>query len=87
MLKKPQINQVLHRLKQKYNHTTTALRFNTSFQLLISTMLSAQSTDKRVNIVTKELFDNHPDAHSFLSLSQSDLEEKIKREKNKKTYI
>lgn len=78
MLQKRQIKQVLYLLKQKYNHTTTALRFETPFQLLISTMLAAQSTDKRVNIVTQELFREHPDAHSFLSLNQSDLEVKIK---------
>ena len=78
MLQKQQIKQVLHLLKQKYNHTTTALRFESPFQLLISTMLAAQSTDKRVNIVTQDLFHVHPDAHSFLRLSQSDLEEKIK---------
>jgi endonuclease-3 len=78
MLKKFSIAKVLELLKKEYNNTTTALDFGTSFQLLISTMLSAQSTDKRVNIVTKDLFRDYPNAGSFLSLSLEEMEEKIK---------
>ncbi len=77
-LSKPETNKILSLLKSNYNHTTTALKFGTSFQLLISTMLAAQSTDVRVNIVTKDLFTEYPDAQSFLTLSVLELEEKIK---------
>lgn len=72
------IKKVLVLLKSHYKDKTTALNFTSPFQLLISTMLSAQSTDVRVNIVTKELFSDFPDAHSFLSLSIEELEQKIK---------
>jgi endonuclease-3 len=78
MLNKSSRDQVLILLKSEYADTTTALNFNSPFQLLISTMLAAQSTDKRVNIVTRELFQDYPDAHSFLVLSLPELENKIK---------
>jgi len=78
MLPKSIINKVLQLLKSEYSETTTALNFGTPFQLLISTMMAAQSTDKRVNIVTKDLFHHYPDAKSFLNLSRTELEEQIK---------
>jgi len=78
MLERKSIRKVLAALESEYAETTTALNFGTPFQLLISTILAAQSTDKRVNIVTVGLFRTHPDAHSFLSLSLPELEEKIK---------
>ena len=78
MLDKKKIKEVLNILKTHYNNTTTALNYQTPFQLLISTMLAAQSTDKRVNIVTRDLFREYPDAHNILKLDQPSLEEKIK---------
>jgi endonuclease-3 len=78
MLSKPSIKTVLKLLKIEYSDTTTALNYGTPFQLLISTMMAAQSTDKRVNIVTKDLFHHYPDAKSLLSLSVSELEDLIK---------
>jgi endonuclease-3 len=78
MLDKSTIDIVLKKLRSEYAHTTTALNYGTPFQLLLSTMLAAQSTDKRVNIVTKELFAQYPDAQSFLYLTLAELEEKIK---------
>ena len=78
MLDKTIIKSVLNLLKTEYGNTTTALSFGSRFQLLISTILSAQSTDKRVNIVTKDLFRDYQDAKSFLFLSLAELEEKIK---------
>jgi len=73
MLRKSSIRRVLQLLESEYSDTTTALDFGTPFQLLISTMLAAQSTDKQVNIVTKDLFGYYPDAKSFLYFSLSDL--------------
>jgi endonuclease-3 len=78
MLDKPSITKVLKLLRAEYSDMTTALDYETPFQLLISTMMAAQSTDKRVNIVTKDLFKDFPDAKDFLELSISELEEKIK---------
>ena len=78
MLDKTSIKKVLRLLASEYSETTTALNFGTPFQLLVSTMLAAQSTDKRVNIVTRKLFQDYPDPGSFLSLSISGLEERIR---------
>lgn len=55
-----------------------ALNFSNPFELLIATVLSAQTTDKRVNTVTPELFDYFPDAHALASASQIQVESIIK---------
>ena len=78
MLEHSEINKVLQLLKANYNHTKTGLKYNNPFQLLISTMLSAQTTDRQVNKVTKNLFMTHPDVYSFQNLSLTELELKIK---------
>lgn len=70
---------ILGILERHYGETTTALEYGTLFQLLVSTILSAQSTDVQVNKITKDLFKKYPDAKSFLKLSQKQLENKIKR--------
>ena len=54
------------------------LRFATPYQLLVAVILSAQCTDKRVNLVTEKLFAKCPDPHSILSLGQEGLEREIK---------
>jgi endonuclease-3 len=66
-------------LEQHYGKTTTALKFGTRFQLLVSTILSAQSTDVQVNKITKSLFKKYADPKSFLKLSSTQLENKIKK--------
>jgi endonuclease-3 len=78
MLAHTSIRNVLALLKKQYADTKTALHYGTPFQLLISTMLAAQSTDKQVNIITKELFKYYPDPKSFLQLSLAELEDKIR---------
>jgi endonuclease-3 len=65
-------------LKEQYHPRTTALKYKTPFELLISTILSAQTTDKQVNNVTKDLFQTYADPFAFLKLSQFELENKIK---------
>ena len=54
-----------------------ALTHGNPFQLLVATILSAQCTDERVNQVTPTLFANYPDAESFASARQRDLEKLI----------
>ncbi len=78
MLPKSKIKQALLLLEKQYHNTKTALDYGTPFQLLISTMLAAQSTDKRVNIVTTDLFPVYSRPADFLNLSQAELEELIK---------
>ena len=56
------------------------------FQLLIAVVLSAQTTDKRVNSVTPELFDRYPDAKSLSKAKLEDVEEII-REKIENVYL
>jgi len=72
-------NAILEILEKHYGKTTTALEFGTLFQLLVSTILSAQSTDVQVNKTTKDLFKKYPDPKSFLKLSNKQLENKIKQ--------
>ncbi len=78
-LKKKDRDWVLDRLEETYGDTTTALTFDTPFQLLIATIMSAQSTDDQVNKITTPLFAEHPDAAALAALSLEALEEKIKR--------
>ena len=54
------------------------LRFATPYQLLVAVILSAQCTDKRVNLVTEKLFAKCPDPRSILALGQEGLEREIK---------
>jgi len=66
-------------LKETYPDAKCGLDYSSPFQLLISTMLSAQATDKGVNKVTEDLYKEYPDLDSFLKLSQEEIEEKIRQ--------
>ena len=57
---------------------TTELDFGSVFQLLVATMLSAQCTDKRVNMVTPELFRHYPDAKTMAQAEADDVLEYIR---------
>ncbi|MGF7056716.1 endonuclease III [Brassicibacter mesophilus] len=78
MLKKYEINEVLKILNDFYPDAACELNYTTPFELLIATMLSAQSTDKRVNIVTEDLFKSFKKPEDFLKLSEEKLGEIIK---------
>ncbi len=78
MLSRNKIREVLKILQNHYGSATTALKYNNLFQLLVATILSAQSTDKQVNKITEKLFEEYPDAESFQKLSTEELERKIK---------
>lgn len=54
------------------------LKFNSNFELLVAVILSAQCTDKRVNMVTKELFKELNTPQEFAKIKQEDLEQKIR---------
>ena len=64
-------------LEKVYPEAKCALAFGTPFQLAVATMLSAQCTDKRVNLVTPELFRRYPDAEAFAAASQEEIEQAI----------
>jgi endonuclease-3 len=56
---------VLDRLRQRYPEMSTALRYKDPWQLLVATVLSAQTTDENVNAVTPELFERWPSAEDL----------------------
>ena len=70
--------EILSRLKKEYPDAHCELDFETPLQLLIATILSAQCTDKRVNMVTPELFRSYPDAESLSAAEQEKIEELIR---------
>src|SRR5712675_1210757 len=77
--KQERANDIVVRLKQMYPKAKCALDFTNAFELLIATILSAQSTDVRVNIVTKSLFRKYPNPQSFADASQVEMERDVKQ--------
>ncbi|MDI6603830.1 MAG: endonuclease III [Thermoanaerobacteraceae bacterium] len=71
-------SEVIEILQENYPDTRSGLRFNNVFELLIATILSAQCTDKRVNIVTERLFSNYKTPYDFADMNQETLEKEIK---------
>jgi len=69
--------EILKRLKENYPEAKTALQHSNAFELLIATILSAQCTDERVNIVTKSLFSKYKKPEDYLNISIEELEMKI----------
>jgi len=69
---------LVKRFQRVYPEAHCELDFKTPLQLLIATILSAQCTDKRVNLVTAELFKKYRSAADFSNASQEDLEQAIK---------
>ena len=77
--KQERAQDIVVRLKQMYPKAKCSLDFTNAFELLIATMLSAQSTDARVNIVTKSLFRKYPDPAAFANASQVEMERDVKQ--------
>src|SRR5580658_3661607 len=69
---------ILEKLQEAYPGATCELTHANAFQLLISTILSAQCTDVRVNEVTKTLYKKYPDAKAFAYANPSELEQDIR---------
>ena len=70
--------EVLRRLKKAYPGANCALEHRTPFELLVATILSAQCTDVRVNMVTPALFAKYPTPRSLAEADQADVEELIR---------
>lgn len=66
--------QIIERLRATYRDAQTELLFETPYQLLVATMMAAQSTDRQVNKVTRGLFADHPDASQMVRLRAEELE-------------
>ena len=72
------IGEVIQRLKEAYPDAKTELNWENPLQLLVATILSAQSTDVRVNEVTKGLFEKYRTAEDYASADLGDLEGEIR---------
>jgi endonuclease-3 len=70
--------EILARLRQEYPDAHCELDHRNPFELLVATILSAQCTDARVNLVTPALFERYPDAASLAAARQEDVEELIR---------
>lgn len=70
--------EIFARLQAANPQPTTELRYGTTFQLLIAVMLSAQATDKSVNLATQRFFPDHGTPEGLLALGQEALSEQIK---------
>ncbi len=69
--------RVIETLAEQHPNADTELHYRNAFQLLAATILSAQSTDQRVNMVTPALFERYPDAHAMARAAAPDLEKLI----------
>lgn len=78
MLRKDRYQYVLDYFRQEMPRVTTELEFGSAFQLLVATLLSAQCTDKRINMVTPALFARYPDARSMAAATVDEVYELIR---------
>lgn len=78
MLRKDRYQYVLDHFRQEMTRVTTELEFGSAFQLLVATLLSAQCTDKRINMVTPALFARYPDARSMAAATVDEVYELIR---------
>jgi endonuclease-3 len=72
------IREILKRLDQQYPDVTCALQHKSAWELLVATILSAQATDVRVNMVTPEIFKKYPTVEAFAALKPEQLEPDIR---------
>jgi len=78
MSNKHHCKKIVESLKTSYPDVKCGLEFKNPFELLIATILSAQTTDKQVNVITKKLFSKHKTPVEFASLTPEQLAEEIK---------
>ena len=71
------VSQILNFLNSQFPEAKCELNYNTPYQLLVAVILSAQCTDKRVNVVTEELFKIAPTPEKMLELGESKLKQVI----------
>src|ERR1017187_5432134 len=72
------VNEILRRLDQRYPDATCALQHNSAWELLVATILSAQCTDVRVNMVAPVLFEKYPTPEAFATLQPEELEDDVR---------
>jgi endonuclease III len=72
------VRAILEKLNEEYPAATCALKHDNAFELLISTILSAQCTDERVNMVTPGLFKKYPNPQAFAYANPADIQQEIR---------
>lgn len=77
-LENKNIDKVIKILGETYPNAECELNFKSPYELLVATILSAQCTDKRVNVVTDELFKEYNTPEKMVSLTEEELGEKIR---------
>ena len=70
--------KIIELLEKEYPRAKTALHYTSPLEILVATILSAQCTDKRVNIVTKSLFKKYKTAEDYANADLAELEQDIK---------
>lgn len=78
-MKREVINEILNRLELTYPDAECALHHQNVYQLIVAVALSAQTTDKSVNLVTPALFNAYPDAFALANAEVEEVSEYIKR--------
>ena len=75
---KEKVQEIYNLLKKEYSDMKVMLNFTNPLELLVATILAAQCTDERVNIVTKELFKKYPQAIDYANADMEELQEDIR---------
>ena len=75
---KKTVREIIRKLKRAYPDAKCSLNHSNAFELLIATILSAQCTDERVNIVTADLFRKYRKPEDYLKVSPRELEKDIR---------
>ncbi len=78
MISKKAASEILNELYELYPKAKCELNFTTPFELLIATVLSAQTTDKKVNAITARLFEKYKTPFDFSNVTQEQLENEIR---------
>lgn len=75
---KNRVKRIIEILEEEYSDARTALTFRSPLELLVSTVLSAQCTDERVNKVTRDLFRKYRSAKDYAQADMAELEEDVR---------
>jgi endonuclease III len=75
---KQRTKKIIARLRKAYPDAHCSLNYSNPLELLVATILSAQCTDERVNIVTADLFRKYRKAEDFINVEQTELEQDIR---------
>jgi endonuclease-3 len=72
------IGEIIRRLKKAYPEARCSLNYSNPFELLVATILSAQCTDERVNLVTRDLFQKYKSPADYLAVADEELQQDIR---------